>query len=274
MLRTVQDLDGYSIRATDGDVGRVWDFLFDDQSWVIRYLVIETGFWLTQRKVLISPLAIGNAMWDQRLLPVAITQEQVRDSPDIDTQRPVSRQHERQYLDYYGYPYYWTGSGIWGTHASPGQMLAGSPEPASAPGVDFARQEDVRHDHDDPHLRSGRVVRHYHVHASDGEIGRIHGMLIDDQTWAIRYLIVDTSAWWLGHLVLVSPDWIERVNWQDSTVSVQLTREAVRTSPPYRLSTQLERIEEAALHGHYGKHGYWADDLLGAAEERISALNP
>jgi hypothetical protein len=270
MLRTVSDIEGYSIRASDGDIGQVSDFLFDDPSWVIRYLVVETGFWLTRRKVLISPLAIGAARWDERLLPVAITKEQVRNSPDIDTERPVSRQHEAQYLDYYGYPYYWAGSGLWGMGADPRAMPAAGAMPPPAAGLEFARQEDARHDNDDPQLRSGREVRHYHVHAQDGEIGRVQGMLIDDSNWAIRYLIVHTSRWWQGQRVLVSPAWIENVRWDDSSITVALTRKAVRRSPPYMLSTQLGRIEEEALHGHYGKRGYWVDDLLGEAEERIA----
>ena len=101
------------------------DFYFDDLAWVVRYLVVETGSWLSSRKVLISPIAIGHPDWAERVLPVSITKEQVKNSPDIDTDKPVSRQHEMQYLGYYGYPSYWGGAGLWGSGAYPGAMLTG-----------------------------------------------------------------------------------------------------------------------------------------------------
>jgi hypothetical protein len=123
MLRSMKDLENYAIRATDGIIGHVKDFYFDDGTWVVRYLVVETGSWLSSRKVLISPMAIGHPEWTGRVLPVSITKEQVKNSPDIDTDRPVSRQHERQYLEYYGYPFYWGGAGLWGAGVYPGRHV-------------------------------------------------------------------------------------------------------------------------------------------------------
>jgi sporulation protein YlmC with PRC-barrel domain len=125
MLRSVQELEGYAVQATDGTIGHVKDFYVDDKTWVVRYLVVETGSWLSSRKVLISPISIGHPDWTERILPVSITKEQVKNSPDIDTDKPVSRQHEMQYLGYYGYPYYWGGAGLWGGGAYPGVMLTG-----------------------------------------------------------------------------------------------------------------------------------------------------
>ncbi len=119
MLRSMHDLQDYAIRATDGDIGHVKDFYFDDEWWAVRYLVVETGTWLSDRKVLISPIAIGRPNWTDKVLPVSITKEQVKDGPDIDTEKPVSRQHEISYLGYYGYPYYWDGGGLWGAGAYP-----------------------------------------------------------------------------------------------------------------------------------------------------------
>ena len=122
MLRNVKDLRGYAIRATDGVIGKVDDFYFDDEDWGIRYLVVDTGSWLSRRKVLISPIAVGHAGWMARRLPVALTRTQVEHSPDIDTRKPVSRQHEAEYFRYYGYPYYWGGGGLWGMGAYPGGL--------------------------------------------------------------------------------------------------------------------------------------------------------
>src|SRR5665213_1445576 len=222
MLQRMKDMEGYAIGATDGEIGRVKDFYFDDEMWVIRYLVVETGAWLSNRKVLISPFSINQPDWEAKVFPAAITRDQVRESPNIDTDRPVSRQHEMAQLGYYGYPYYWGGGGIWGGGLYPGSMLLGLEYggvnrehlEAQAQNARAGMEVEVeRHAHDDPHLRSGNAMSRYHVHATDGDIGHVQGLLIDERTWAIRYMIANTSNWWMGHEVLIAPDWIEDMNW-------------------------------------------------------------
>ncbi len=268
MLRSMKDLADYAIRATDGTIGHVTDLYFDDEAWVIRYLVVETGGWLSSRKVLISPIAIGHPNWAEKVLPVSITKEQVKNSPDIDTQKPVSRQHEISYLGYYGYPYYWGGAGLWGAGAYPNMLLPGYPGLVpTLPAVESeaekadAQAELARHQDDDPHLRSCKAVMRYHIQATDGDIGHVQGLLVDEETWAIRYLVVDTSNWWLGHQVLIAPQWIEDVSWSDATVSVNLTRQAVQDAPPYDPAAPLDRKVEVGIHEHYGRPGYWADEV-------------
>lgn len=241
MLRSMHDLQDYAIRATDGDIGRVKDFYFDDERWAVRYLVVETGSWLNGREVLISPISIGQPNWTDKVLPVSITRNQVKDCPDIDTDRPVSRQHEISYFGYYGYPVYWTGGGLWGAGAYPNPSMMGH---VSAP--DPARQRD-----DDPHLRSGNAVMHYHIEATDGDIGHVRSLLVDDETWAIRYIVVNTSNWWLGHQVLISPQCISDVRWSDERVSIDLTRQSVKDAPPYDSAARLNREQEASIYNHY-----------------------
>lgn len=277
MLRSLQNLKNFTMLAKDGEIGHVKDFFFDDQSWVMRYLVVETGSWLLSRKVLISPLAIGETDWSKRSWPVTITKEQVRESPDIDTEQPVTRQHEMRYLGYYGYPYYWGGAGLWGMGAYPSLMMTGNGGLASAtngmetdPGVADARQEAQRHQDADPHLRSSNAVMGYHIHARDGEIGHVQGVLIDDKTWAVRYLIVNTSNWWHGHLVLVAPPWIERVSWIDASVYVDLTRHSVQEAPPYDPKATVGRELEERIYGHYSRPRYWSEDTLGAPDPRAA----
>ena len=276
MLRNIKDLEGYAIGATDGTIGHVKDFYFDDAAWAIRYVVVETGHWLASRKVLISPIAIRKPDWVQRLLPVALTQEQVRGSPDIDTDKPVSRQHEVDYHAYYGYPYYWGGGGLWGEGIYPNLLLPGyegfgSPSASRAEGeLAYARREEARRRDDDPHLRSCRAVTGYRLHATEGEIGHVEGLLVDDETWAILYLVVDTSNWWLGHKVLIAPTWIQDVSWFDSMVSVRVTRQAVQEAPAYDPAQPLDREHEMRLYKHYGRPGYWADaEILETAIVRI-----
>lgn len=272
MLRSIKDLEGYAVGATDGPIGHVKDFYFDDQSWVVRYLVVDAGDWLLSRKVLISPIAIGRTDWTESLLHVSITKEQVKNSPDIDTERPVSRQHEMQYSGYYGYPYYWGGAGYWGGGMYPNVMMPEYGGFGSAQAIRseeqnaYARAESDRSQSEDAHLRSSRAVMKYHVHASDGDLGHVEGMLVDDETWAIRYLIVNTSNWWLGHQVLIAPQWIDDLNWSDSKVSVKMTRQAIQDAPAYEPATPLNRAQETGLHEHYGRTGYWAEDARREAE--------
>lgn len=277
MLRSMNDLEGYAIRATDGTIGHVKDFYFDDEAWVIRYLVVDTGSWLSSRKVLISPIAIGHPNWTEKVLPVSISKEQVKNSPDIDTEKPVSRQHEIRYLGYYGYPYYWGGAGLWGGGAYPNMMMPGDAGFVSTPHAvqseaekTYAQAEAARHQDDDPHLRSCKAVMKYHIEATDGDIGHVQGLLVDEETWAIRYLIVNTSNWWMGHQVLIAPQWIENVSWHDATVSVNVTRQAVKDAPPYDLAAALDRKREVGLHQHYGRPGYWAAEEKREAEIPLS----
>lgn len=268
VLRSMNDLENYALRATDGNIGHVKDFYFDDEAWVIRYFIVDTGGWLSSRKVLISPIAIDRPDWAKKVLSVSITKEQVRNSPDIDTDQPVSRQHEMRYLGYYGYPSYWGGAGLWGDGIYPGAMGAGYgglvvPPYSASPEVREAkaRDEAARHQDDDLHLRSCKAVMDYHIKASDGEIGHVQGLLVDEETWAIRYLIVNTSNWWLGHQVLIAPQWVKSVSWTEATVSVDLTRQAVKEAPTYDSTAQLDRTQEMDIHEHYGRPGYWAAEV-------------
>lgn len=262
MLRNSSNLEGCSIGATDGAIGEVKDLFFDDEAWVIRYLVVSTGRWLAHRKVLISPFALSQPQWALKLLRASLTKEQVKNSPDIDTEKPVSRQHEMQYLKYYSYPSYWGGDALWGIGPSPNLLPMGRAYewPADSYGQMMAEhdsEEAKKHENDDPHLRSCNAILKYHIRASDGDIGHVAGLLVDDETWAIRYLIVDTSNWGLGHQVLVAPQWIREVNWSHSNVCVELSREALKNAPPYDATAPLDREQEVSLFEYYGRPGYW-----------------
>ena len=264
MLRSMKDLQDYAIGATDGSIGHVKDFLFDDGDWVIRYFVVEAGTWLSSRQVLISPIAIDQPNWEKKILSALITREQVKNSPDIDTHKPVSRQHEISYVRYYGYSDYWSGAGLWGGGMYPYGLVpgyAGNGVGSSGLGdADKAhrRDERARHRDDDPHLRSCKAVIGYHIHATDGEIGHVSDLLVDEQTWSIRYLVVDTSNWWVGHKVLISPQWIEEVRWIDQSVSIDLKQQSVKDAPPYQSTEQLNRKREINLYHHYDRLGYWS----------------
>ena len=248
MLRTPEELHDHTIGADDGVIGHVEDLFLDDDAWVVRSLVVDTGCWLFGKKVPISPMAIGKLNSSGRLLPVSITKEQVNGSPDVDS------------------------GGYWGGGMYPGMMLPGtggfgSPQ-AIREGTQHARAraEQARDAHFDPRLRSCKAITGCHIHASDGDIGHVSGLLIDDEAWAVRCLMVDTSNWWVGHAMLIAPRWIEGVSWAEDTVSIKLTRQGLKDAPAFDPAGPLEREDEACLHEHHGRSAYWASEAKPVTE--------
>lgn len=252
MLRSLKALDRYTVSATDGDIGRVVDFLLDDERWTIRYLVAETNGFFDRRRVLISPISFRDAEWSTERFHLALTKEKVKHSPSIDTDKPVSRQHERDYYRYYGYPYYWGYSGLWGMGGYPGLLAAGAwngPPPANSD-----------ESSDDVHLRSAREIRGYHIQGSDEAIGHVEDFVIDDESWQVRYLVIDTSNWWFGKKVLVAPDWTNRISWEEQKVYVGLSRDAIKSSPEWNPEAPINREYETRLYDYYGRPVYWDSD--------------
>ena len=255
MLSSVNHLIGASVTATDGEIGQVNAAFFDDQSWTIRYLVVDTGSWLVGREVLISPYAVHQPIGSVRNIDVSLTRQQVQDSPDVDTRQPVSRQHEREYLSYYAYPEYWDGGGLWGTGSFPLLPFV-VPTPAELAANIALREREV--EVADPHLRSNVAVTGYEIRATDGSIGHVKDFVFDDESWAIRYLVVDTRNWWPGgKKVLVGTPWIDSIDWSTKAVEVGLTRERVKSSPAYDEAPTVTRDFEKRLHAAHNRQGYW-----------------
>ena len=259
-LQQFEKLKGCVIAATDGELGQVSDLYFDDQSWTARYLVVDTGGWLSGRRVLLPPHAIGQIDVARQIVTVELTRRQVQDSPAAETDRPVSRQDEMNLYDYYGFPYYWTGPYRWGLAPLgygpyPVGTLPAGYEPRSTTAEEVAVRE---REQADPHLRSAADVRGHRIQATDGELGHVEDFLVEEGSLAIRYLVVDPRSWWPGKHVLVSTEWIDAVNWDAGTVDVSLTREAVRNAPEFDAVGPLEREYEVRYHGHLGRPGYWA----------------
>jgi sporulation protein YlmC with PRC-barrel domain len=226
MQYSISSMIGYEIRASDGDLGKVDEFYFDDETWTVRYIVVETGNWLSGRKVLISPVAFGKPELESRTISVNLTSAKVRSSPNIDTEQPVYRQHEAKLHEYYQWPWRGGYGGSFGTTPLPlpdGEVLA-----------ELEASESGHRN--DPHLRSTRQVSGYQIHAADGEIGHVEDFIVDDENWKIRFLVVDTGNWLPGKRVLLSPQWINRVEWADSSVHFDLTRESVENSSEFNPS--------------------------------------
>jgi len=248
MQHNVKSLSGFAIGATDGEIGKVEEFYFDDETWTIRYLVVKTGGWLSGRRVLLSPLALQQPDWKNKVFPVNLNKEQVKNSPDIDTNKTVSRQHEIELYDHYSWPYYGAaGAGFYG-----GMGMAGMVD-SRIPLEDIIAEQQMAKDPGDPHLRSTEEVRGYHIHATDGKIGEVEDFIINDENWGISYLVVDTGKWFPGKKVILSPEWIRQVKWEDSSVYVDLPVDAVKHSPEYDHHAPLQELYKEKLHNYYGK---------------------
>lgn len=242
MIHSLTELCGHSLAGSDGDIGHVKDFYFDDQSWAIRYVVADTGNWLTGRQVLLSPHAFVRLDPEAKALRFNLTRQQIGSSPSIDSHRPVSRQYEEEYYRYYGWPFYWEGGGMWGA----------APYPIVTPAVGRDNQRHHGHNQrDDVHLRSSKSVTGYEIQALDGGIGAVSGFMVDDKGWVIRDLCVEAGPWYSGKEVFIAPERIERISYEESKVFVNLTFGDIRRTAEHELveptaeerGTTLVRVE-------------------------------
>ena len=228
MLRNVRDLQHYTIHATDGDIGRVHEFYFEDQRWTVRHAVVSVGHWLSHQQVLVPTMFVAGVDEARKELHVTLTRNQVANSPTIDTEKPVSRQQEGKLCWHYGF----TGSTL-------------PPHLRSAEG--------------DPHLRRTREVAGYDVHRGEERIGEVDDFLVDDGSWSIRYMVVDVRDWWPGKRVLVPPWGIECIRWEERAVQVALSRAHVKNAPTYNPARAIDADYEARIHAYFGRSKQLAD---------------
>jgi sporulation protein YlmC with PRC-barrel domain len=245
MQRSVNSLIGYTISAKDGQIGKVSEFYFDDHTWTVRYLVVDTGTWLAERKVLIPRSSLGITDWLSKTFQVNLTMEQVRNSPDTDTKKTVSRQNELDLFNHYGLPVYW---GDVFNDGNIGLM----PFPAMVANIPTDKENDApKKTKEDPHLRSTKSVEGYNIQSNDGEVGHVEDFIIDDNKWNLVFFIVDTRNWLPGRKVLVSPNWIKKIEWSEEKVFVNLSQESIKNSPEYDPDVQITDEYEKELFGHY-----------------------
>ncbi|MFZ1397067.1 MAG: PRC-barrel domain-containing protein [Candidatus Promineifilaceae bacterium] len=254
MQTIIQNIHGYTVQATDGDVGKVDTLYVDDETWAIRYLVINVGNWFMTDKILLSPMAVTEVNTDDETISVALTKEQVKESPDVDTEKPVSRQYETTLHDYYNWRPYWLDAptyagGLTAVRTPTTLNYKPRPENRMVTPADDA----------DPYLRSTREMVGYHIHATDGEIGHIETFLVDTDLWFVRYFVVDTRNWLPGKKVIVAPNWINTIHWADNDVTVGLAKEAIKSSPEFEGPIAINRDYEQRLYDHYHRSVYWQE---------------
>lgn len=220
MLHNTESLFGRRLAATDGEIGEVEDFYFDDQTWAARYLLADTGTWLAGRKVLLPSLAFGDDPFqDSEHLRVNLSRKQIEDSPPITDHQTVSRQYEVDFYNHYGWPGYWLGGGMWDAPIMPAVMPIMTVPPDA---------EETAPREEDRHLRSMKELAGYAIHATDGEIGTVSGFMLDDQTWSIREIAVESGHWYAGKLVYLLVENVTEISYPDSSIFVNLTMEDIR----------------------------------------------
>jgi hypothetical protein len=220
MLKNIRQLYGNKLGASDGDIGHVKDFYFDDTTWTVRYLVADTGSWLAGRLVLLSPHAFGRFDPEGKVLSINLSRKQIEESPSIESHRPISRQYEEDYYRYYGWPVYWEGGQMWGMGSFP--VFRQPPGPALHAHRAHPQQSG------DIHLRSAQAIAGYHIQTVDGTIGHVSSFLVDDKSWLIGELVVETGHWFSGKEILIAPGKIERIDYETSKVFVSLTKEDIQ----------------------------------------------
>jgi sporulation protein YlmC with PRC-barrel domain len=253
MLIVASALKGYGIHSSEGRLGSVRDLLIDDTTWKVRWVVVDTGSWLTSRKVLLHPQALGTPDYEREAFSVALTRRQIEDSPSIETDEPVSLQMQNSLYNYYGWAPLWGGSYFGGgAMASPISGPAYFGMASERASERFNRSDDQG----DPHLRSGESIVSYHMEASDGAIGHLENLMVNDENWTIHYLIVDTRNWWPGKHVLISPFAVTNINFSDRQIALNVTSEQVKSSPPWDPVVAIDTYYQQQLHNHYGWRGY------------------
>jgi len=236
-LRKLKNLSGYQLKARDGEIGKLKQIYFDDRRWVIRYLVVKTGSWLLGQDVLIIPSMIDSVVEEDQQIAVNLSSDQVRQSPPINTELPVSRHYEQEYFRYYGWQPYWSADPMF------------VPTPIITPLGEGELPKQPEH----PHLRSSDEVKGYHLHSQDGKIGHVEDFILDGQDWNIRFLEIDTGHWLPGKKVLLSPSWLREVDFTLNEITVDLPSERIKTAPEYDPDKIISRDYQLALYKHYRK---------------------
>ncbi|MGH4121234.1 PRC-barrel domain-containing protein [Clostridium sp.] len=254
MLNKAKTLKNYKLNSLDGEIGKAKEFYFDDQNWSIRYLMADTGNWLTGRRVLISPNSIVSICKEEEYISINLTKSKIENSPTLDSHKPVSRQFQEKLNGYFDLPMHCVGQ----------QMVGVCPPDVGAyPLIETKNNkekviESTMSDNEwDPHLRSTHKVSGYDIQAMDGKIGHVDDFIIDEETWEIRYLIIDTQNWLPGKKIVLSTQWISCLSWDESKVFVNFLCKDIKQSPEYTEESILNRDYEIRLYEHYNRKGYW-----------------
>ena len=258
MLMNIKSLEGYTLEARNGEIGTVKDFYFDEEQWVVRYLVVKTGSFLSRKRVLIGTAAIRKPDWEKETFPVELTKKEVENAPDTDLDKPLSRQYEETLHKYYGWVPYWPPRTFYGYVPYEDEHTVAVGE-EDEPELEEKRKETAKEasGFKHPHLRSFNEIEGYELHAEDGQIGHAEDLVIDAPSFSVRYLVVDTRTWLPGKKVLIAPEWIKHICWAEEQVKLAMTMEKVKNSPEYDQGKDITREFEEKMYAYYEYPGYW-----------------
>lgn len=259
MLRKLKNLKGFTIQGKDDDLGKVEDFYFDQERFVIRYVVIDTGNWLQEELTLISPEAFEEINYETEEIFVNLNSEELKEGPSIEKNKPVSKETEEKLVNHFEWPVYWTG----GAYPASGTAVQGASvrrdkifNYEESP----AKQKQTGKKDTESNLRSFNEVRKYHIQAEDDEFGHLEDLFIDEENWVIRYLLVDTRNILPGKDVLIAPEWLQSISWNEEKIYVNKTKEEIKNAPEYKegkFENIINRDYEEKLYDHYNENKYW-----------------
>ncbi len=258
MLFTLKEVQDYQLRAVDGDFGKMKTFLLDDFEWVIRYLVVEVG----SRDVLLSVLAVGEPDRDHKVLPVDVSKDKVMNSPTFDIHQPLSRETEREFSDYFEWPYYWEPDDV--PNTLPGDLTA-------VPLIDMELDREEKEgeqalipetgttgpetDQPNDRLRSTQALFGDTIHTTNDNraAGKLFDIVTQSENWNILYLVVDTGGLLSGKKVLVSPNWVRKIDEAGSRIYVNLKQETIQNSPEFQSIHDLDGDYQSRLDDYYNR---------------------
>jgi uncharacterized protein YrrD len=248
MKINLNEIIGSLVQAKDGNIGKIADFYFDDHTWAIRYLIVDLGVLHAWRKVLISPVSFKETNWESKEFIINLTKDQVIKSPDIDTERPVTKQHERELHEYYDWPVYWN---IGGPPVYGGLNTAFTPPPFIKVNEAGERVSSYKPKGNEPNLQSVKDVSGYDVQADGEMFGDVESFYIDDKTWVIGYILVNSPKMTLGKKILISPHWIKDISWMEFKIFLDLSIKAIKNCPPFVYSKIIDPEYEAKMCDYY-----------------------
>jgi hypothetical protein len=245
MKRSLKKLKKFSLEATDGEKGKVKNFLFDDDTWVIRYLEADLGNFFSEKRVLIPRQHLGKPLWDDKHFPVHLTVKEIENSPGLESDMPVSRQYETTLLAHYQVQPYWP------------EAMAGYVGRESLLGPDYPfklprREGEI--DEESTHLRSFSEVKGYYIKATDDLFGHIDDLIIDDADWQIVFAVIDTknlTPW--SKEVIVPIELLEEISFPDKEVRIHLPKEEIKNAPAYDPDREWTPDYEAEVYNFYGR---------------------
>jgi hypothetical protein len=215
-------------------------------------MVADTRRWILGRKVLVPPHTIGKADWESNQLHVKMSKEQIKTSPGVDADLPVSREKEQELALHFGWEPYWVRAGLPGAAPFPPLLLNAEREAEKTATTVVENGPPSAGD-----LRSAQEVMGYHIEATDGEIGHVEDLIVDDKTWNIRYVVVDTRNILPGKKVIIAPRWVDTINWASQRMALDLPRKMIQNAPAYDPGAPINRKAETRLYDYYGRPAYW-----------------